>query len=220
MFCPNCGQALHGTTGPCPHCGRQNEAVAVRNSGVLSTRSVSAIALGLGLVVIAMAGPFLNAIQRNNEPAPVVAAAPIVAPPAQVAPVAPLAAVAPVEAPSPATPSVPTVRVGPGFREVDSRMDDRSAALTQAQREEYRNSVSGTQVTWEGQVVEVDTEGGGTLTIKCNPKTWGSDTYVALDGSQLNRLASLNKGQRVVFRGILQSHGLTAYQISRAQFSG
>ncbi len=109
------------------------------------------------------------------------------------------------------------VRRGPAFHEVDARMDDRLTDLTEAQKQAYWQNVSGTQVTWTGEVVEVSITSGGKITLKCNPKTYTSDTSVTMDGTQVDYLPSIVKGQRITVAGILQSHSTTGYTLSQGR---
>lgn len=116
--------------------------------------------------------------------------------------------------------ATPQVRIGPSFTEVDSKMDDRITQWTDAQKEAYWASVEGTQVTWSGEVIEVKLDDGGTVSLKCNPKTFASDVIVNLDGSQLDKLPSLSKGQRITIVGILKEHSMFGYTISDGRVSG
>ncbi len=170
--------------------------------------TLTKLAIGIGGAVIGIA--VISAISgRATAPAPV---APMtVAVPAPVAPAAPIAPVAP---------PIPSARQGPSFHEIDSKMDDRLTGWTQAQKQAYWLSVSGTQVTWTGEVKEVEISSGGHLSLKCNPKTWGSDVEVDLDGSQIDSLSNINKAQRVTIKGILQSHSIGGYKISQGQVVG
>lgn len=108
-----------------------------------------------------------------------------------------------------------TVRQGPTFEEADSRMDSRRDGLTEAQKEAYWQSVQGTQVTWAGEVKEV--ESSGRIRLKCNPRTWTSDTTVQLDGTQSGALTGISKGQRLTITGLLDSHSLGGYIISQGR---
>jgi hypothetical protein len=96
-------------------------------------------------------------------------------------------------------------------------MDDRLTDLTEAQKQAYWQNVSGTQVTWTGEVVEVSITSGGKITLKCNPKTYTSDTSVTMDGTQVDYLPSIVKGQRITVAGILQSHSTTGYTLSQGR---
>lgn len=118
---------------------------------------------------------------------------------------APIPAIVPV-APAPVQQLAQPIRTGPPFHEVDAKMDGRLTGWTEAQRQAYWETISGSQVTWKGEVVEVEITSGGQLTLKCNPKTWTSDVSVSLDGTQIDLLPSLNKGRYITVRGILQDH--------------
>jgi|GEM_PF-6612325 len=114
----------------------------------------------------------------------------------------------------------PQVRMGPSFSEVDSKMDDRLTQWTDAQKEAYWATVEGTQVSWSGEVIEVKLDNGGSVSLKCNPKSFASDVMVNLDGSQLNKLPSLSKGQRITIEGVLKDHSMFGYTISQARLPG
>lgn len=112
------------------------------------------------------------------------------------------------------------VRPGPAFSEVDAKMDSRLSQWTEAQKQAYWASVQGTQVNWSGEVVEVKLDGGGSITLKCNPNTYSSDVEVKLDGSQLNKLPLLSKGQRITIQGILHAHSVYGYDITQGSVPG
>lgn len=125
---------------------------------------------------------------------------------------APSNAVAP--APVPGIPVAPSVSNGPTFQEADSKMDSRISTWTQAQKDAYWATIVGTRVQWSGELLEVRSDRTGSLYVKCNPNSFVGDVNVDLDGTQLNMLASLNKGQRVRFSGLLRGHGVFGYTIS------
>lgn len=118
-------------------------------------------------------------------------------------------------------PSTQTLRVGPSFNEVDAVMDDRrSHQWTEAQREAYWNSVKGTLVTWSGEVTDVQLDSGGKMYLKCNSQTYTSDVTVYLNGSQVNLLPQIRKGQRVTVQGVLSDHSFTGYRLTEARIVG
>lgn len=114
----------------------------------------------------------------------------------------------------------PQVRIGPSFSEVDSKMDDRLTQWTDAQKDAYWATVEGTRVTWTGEVVEVKLDAGGRIILKCNPKTMGSDVTVSMDGSQLDKLPSLNKKQQITIEGILEDHSMFGYTVRQGRVIG
>ena len=89
-----------------------------------------------------------------------------------------------------------------------------------AQKQAYWASVTGTQVTWTGEVTEVRATSGGEILMKCNPETYTFDVTVTLDGSQVDVLPSINKGQRVTVQGILQNHTGSGYSIAQGRVMG
>ena len=121
---------------------------------------------------------------------------------------------------APAVPTLPPIPIGPGFNEVDGKMSGRLTKWTEAQTEAYWNSVRGTQVTWSGEVKEVELKGGGEITLKCNPETWTSDTEVKLDGTQVASLPRISKGSRVAVRAILSRHDDFGYKLTDGQVIG
>jgi len=98
-------------------------------------------------------------------------------------------------------------------------MDDRLTNLTTAQQQFYWQNVSGTQVTWSGEVTEVEISSGGKINLKCNPQTYTSDTVVTLDGTQVDYLPTINKGQHITVTGILQAHSLYGYDLSQGHIT-
>ena len=110
-----------------------------------------------------------------------------------------------------------SVRIGPGFNQLDANMDGRHSTWTDTQKSDYLLSVIGTQVKWQGEVIEVNEENGGRVTLKCNPETRGSDTVVELDGAQVDRLVRLCKHQRISVVGILSGHDESGYAIVDAR---
>jgi hypothetical protein len=102
---------------------------------------------------------------------------------------------------------------GPTFQDVDARMDTRISKWTKAQKDAYWASVQGTRIQWMGEVREIDSKATGLLQIKCNPKSYFADTWVTLDGTQLDTLANYNKGQQLRFSGVLSAHSFTGYTI-------
>lgn len=115
-----------------------------------------------------------------------------------------------------AAPTAPVARRGPSFFEADSRLDGRLTTWTKAQQQSYWQSISGTLVTWEGEVQEVEITSGGRILLRCNPKSYGIDTHVTLDGSQINKLSQISKSQRVTVQGILTEHNDYGYTITQA----
>ncbi|MFN3652563.1 MAG: hypothetical protein ACK47B_23550 [Armatimonadota bacterium] len=109
---------------------------------------------------------------------------------------------------------------GPHFMTVDAVMDDRRTTLTDAQKQAYWQSVQGTEVIWTGELRDASIEGGGMLRLRCNPKSYGSDVRIELDGSQKDTLLSLIKGQSVTVRGILAEHSIIGYQLRHGRISG
>lgn len=136
------------------------------------------------------------------------------------------------QSPSP-TPSAPTdsgtvvvvqkpeeavqIPTGPTFEEVDRTMDDRRLDLTDAQRQQYWGTVAGTQVTWTGILHNAYLNGGGEISMQCNPNSVLSDVRVNLDGSQRAELPKLRKGQRITIRAILSDHRMFGYQLEQGQ---
>lgn len=114
----------------------------------------------------------------------------------------------------------PQARIGPSFAEVDSRMSSRQYEWTEAQQQAYWATVQGTQISWSGEITEVKTENGGSIMLKCNPKTFTFDVTVSLDGTQVDKLAALSKGQRITIVGILNSHSTFGYTIKQGRVSG
>ncbi len=114
----------------------------------------------------------------------------------------------------------PQVRMGPSFGEVDSKMSSRQYEWTEAQQQAYWATVQGTQISWSGEITEVKMENGGSIMLKCNPKTFTFDVSVSLDGSQLDKLAALSKGQRITIVGILNSHSTFGYTIKQGRVTG
>ena len=91
---------------------------------------------------------------------------------------------------------------------------------TEAQKQAYWQSVTGTQVVWEGQVVDVRLTSGGEITLKCNPQTSTSDVHVIMDGSQMDLLPKINRSQRIRVQGILQGHSMFGYTLSQGRVVG
>lgn len=116
--------------------------------------------------------------------------------------------------------ATPQVRMGPSFAEADSKMSSRQYQWTEAQQQAYWASIQGTRISWSGEITEVKTENGGSIMLKCNPKTFTFDVTVSLDGSQLDKLASLSKGQRITVEGILDSHSAFGYTIKQGKVQG
>lgn len=119
--------------------------------------------------------------------------------------------------PTSAPVAAPTPRQGPSFHEADAYFDDRKTDLTDAQKQDYWTRISGTQVTWRGAVVEVRMDSGGSISMRCNPETMTSDVQVTLDGTQTSLLPSINKGQYVTVKAILQDHSSFGYTLARGQ---
>jgi hypothetical protein len=107
----------------------------------------------------------------------------------------------------------PVVINGPTFQDVDARMSTRISKWTKAQKDAYWASVQGTRVQWMGEVMDIDSKGTGRLHLKCNPKSYFSDTWVTLDGTQMDTLVNYNKGQQIRFSGVLSAHSFTGYTI-------
>ncbi len=124
------------------------------------------------------------------------------------------------QAPGSTTITAPQVVNGPSFSEVDSKMDDRLTQWTDAQKEAYWATVEGTRISWSGEVIEVRLDNGGSVSLKCNPKSFASDVMVNLDGSQLDKLPSLSKGQRIIIEGTLNDHSMFGYTITQARVAG
>jgi hypothetical protein len=97
-------------------------------------------------------------------------------------------------------------------------MDDRrSGDHTEAQKQAYWQSVRGKQVTWSGQVDQVEITSGGRITLKCNPQSWGSDVSVNLDGTQIQMLPSIQRGTTVTVKGLLEGHSMFGYTLTNGQ---
>lgn len=116
--------------------------------------------------------------------------------------------------------ATPQVRMGPSFAEADSKMSSRQYQWTEAQQQAYWASIQGTRISWNGEITEVKTENGGSIMLKCNPKTFTFDVTVSLDGTQVDKLSTLSKGQRITIEGILDSHSTFGYTINQGRVSG
>ena len=172
------------------------------NPGLIIAIVVACFLGFIGLITIgSLAGKGSRPAARSGQPAA----------PAEQTP-----AVSAEQTPAPQS----QVRIGPSFSEVDSKMDDRLTQWTDAQKDAYWATVEGTQVTWMGEVVEVTLDGGGRVTLKCNPKTMGSDVTVSMDGSQLRKLPSLSKKQQITIEGILEDHSMFGYTVRQGRVIG
>ena len=113
-------------------------------------------------------------------------------------------------------PPIAVARRGPSFAEVEENLTDAAQKFTDAQKQDYWNRVVGSRVSWRGQVVNVSASGEGEIVLKCNPHS-DSTVTLALDGSQMARLPSINKNQMLSIEGILQEHGDNNYKLSRGR---
>ena len=233
MQCPHCSCALAITGSPCPRCGQAVESASsappfkssvsnqpqrqveqktplvvqpqqttsapqsaswMNNMTPLSTVFVICLILGLSYALIRLTP---DPVRTSAS-----ASTPVAQAPNQTQEVAP----------------APTaVMVGPTFQQVDSTMDDRRIDLTSAQREVYWNTVAGKVINWTGTIHNVYTNGGGQISMQCNPNSLLSDVRATLDGKQLQMLPQLRKGQQVTVRGVLSGHSSFGYNITNAQ---
>lgn len=106
---------------------------------------------------------------------------------------------------------------GPSFEAVDAKMDGRIHIWTDAQKDYYWKSVQGKVVSWTGVVQHVDNE---SVFLKCNPKTYGTDVFVTLDGTQTDKLHLVNEEQRITIVGTLASHDDSGYKIYNGHIQG
>ena len=80
---------------------------------------------------------------------------------------------------------------------------------TDMQKEDAWKRFKGKRVVWSGEVSEISTGmlGGLTLQIKMNSDTFTSDLLIRLKKSERDKAASLSKGSRVSFSGVLDNWG-------------
>lgn len=182
----------------------------------VATIGVAALLLGMGLMTM------MNS-RQTQPPMPAPPASAVPTPTARVV-AAPVQAATPkpTSAPTPEPTPIPTlyVKPGPGFSQADAMLDDRRTDATEAQKQAYWQSVTGTQVVWEGQVTDVLLTSGGEIRLRCNPQTSTSDVHVIMDGSQMGLLPRINKGQRIRVQGILQDHSMFGYTLSQGRIVG
>lgn len=185
---------------------------------------VGCVALGMILVTVFGRG------SKNPSTQPVVVPTPVTAPTqtdnaVATNAVATNAAPVPVVAPTSATPAIsptpaPTVenvKLGPSFSEVDAKMNARNTTSTEAQKDAYWQSVVGSQVTWQGKVVEVRSKDTGQIILHCGSQNPPSEVQVSLDGTQLGDLAAIGKKNMITIQGILQGHSEKGYSVERAK---
>ena len=213
MFCTKCGQQLQAPNIPCPRCGGRglpssppqyqpapmvvsqtskdwSKELAAWNAAPLIAKVLIGIMLSLGAMGVLFG---IADLVHPNKPTTISSHAAMV----QAAPI-----------------------VGPSFQQCDAMMDSRRTDLTDAQRDAYWTTVQGTRIKWAGEVTDVQSNNGGEIDLKCNPKSYVTDVRVALDGSQAAQLTTISKGQRVTFEGILNGHGLFGYRITQGQITG
>jgi len=120
------------------------------------------------------------------------------------------------------------------FQEADGYLSDRSGDLQvrprgetsihqedfSKQQKRYLESIKGKWVAWSGELMDVSGDNGGTLRVRCNPKSLGSDTTVHLDGTQRYALRCLRKGNRVTFYARIADHSIFGWSLDSGKIAG
>jgi hypothetical protein len=99
-------------------------------------------------------------------------------------------------------------------------MSDRVSLVTAAQKETHWDLVVGQRVAWTGDIWNVKLDGGGYITLRCNPVTFTHDVAVDLDGTQLDKIVTLKVGQTITIYGTLDRHTMSGYRLSNGYVAG